>query len=272
MKNTLTGKDIKAISANILFLFDEVCRRNRIVYSVFYGTLLGAVRHSGFIPWDDDIDIVMIRSEYEKLKKIVTAGDPFGGKLKLMNISFTPGFTAPLPKLIDTNTVLYQNGHSEKAVLGVYVDIFVFDKVPDASARRRPLFKWQDFLQRVWAFAEMRPRADEHNLFKKGVKKILNHGFARWIGALMEWNAVRCNKRNKNSSFYSNLLYCVYGRERETFHEKELTRTQDFAFEGRCAAGSVEYDSILRRLYGKYMELPPVEKRISNHDFVAYWK
>lgn len=272
MSQIVTIEEIKKIEASMLFMFDKICRDNNILYSICYGTLLGAVRHNGFIPWDDDIDIAMTRKEYNKLVDLISKGDPFKGRAKLIDLYSDKDFSAPLAKLVDTKTKLIQYDHAEKVVLGVYIDVFIFDKVPENEKKRFRLFKQQSFLQRVWTACEMKPVKGETNFIKKCIKKVLNKGFARLVAVIMDNNAKNSSKRNENSSLYGNLLYCVYGRERETFNSKQFTLYKNYKFENEKVMGFADYDLVLRKFYNDYMKLPPVEKRIPHHTFIAFWK
>lgn len=92
----------KLLMLEILLDFDKVCRNNGIRYSLAYGTLLGAVRHQGFIPWDDDIDVIVFRADYEKLIQILNS--QMQGNHSFICVENNPGFSAPLGKIIDNTT------------------------------------------------------------------------------------------------------------------------------------------------------------------------
>ena len=268
----LTLEEIKAVAKNILAAFDSVCRSNNISYSLCYGTLLGAVRHSGYIPWDDDIDVCMTRENYIKLRKVVRRGDPLDGAFKLMELHTETRFSAPLAKLVDTRTDLVQFEHAEKVHLGVYIDVFVFDKVPENYTKRARLYRTIDILQKIWFVSEIKPMAGDTRIVKKAVRKILNHGNARIVALLIERIAISSSIINKGSSFYGNLMYCVYGREKETFDEKLFSELQEFLFEGSSFMGFKDYDTVLTRFYKNYMVFPPVSERTPHHNYTVVWK
>ena len=130
----------KTILLEILADFDRVCRENGIKYSIAYGTLLGAVRHRGFIPWDDDVDVLVLREDYEKLRKIL--GEELEEGHRFICCEDEKRFTAPLAKIIDTRTVLRQLEHrSDRMDLGVYIDIFVLDYIPNDPEEREKTLK-----------------------------------------------------------------------------------------------------------------------------------
>ena len=123
-------EQMQKIEFDILKYIKDVCDRNGVIYYLAYGTLIGAVRHSGFIPWDDDIDIHMAREEYFRFVEILKMNPhPY---YKLVSRDTDKAFTAPLPKVIDTRINLIQDyGFIEKVTLGPYVDIFILQVFPD---------------------------------------------------------------------------------------------------------------------------------------------
>lgn len=141
----------KLLMLEILLDFDKVCRNNGIRYSLAYGTLLGAVRHQGFIPWDDDIDVIVFRADYEKLIQILNS--QMQGNHSFICVENNPGFSAPLGKIIDNTTILEQSGHfSDRINLGVYIDVFPYDMVPEKKSDRKKVLKKAVFLQTLWSF------------------------------------------------------------------------------------------------------------------------
>lgn len=129
MKNKkLSSEEIKQIELNLLLKLDEICKKYKLRYYLCGGTLLGAVRHKGFIPWDDDIDVLMPREDFEKLLRLEKAETRYGGKdcfLKSGNSIY------PFIKLINTNTVLKEKYLSEEFTTGIWIDIFPLDGMPD---------------------------------------------------------------------------------------------------------------------------------------------
>lgn len=271
----LSIDEIKGVAKNLLFVFDEVCQKHNISYSVFYGTLLGAIRHEGFIPWDDDIDVVMLREDYEKLIQVIDLYHPFGDNVVLYDVLRTPRYSAPLAKLVDKRTALYQYNHAEKITLGVYVDIFVFDYLPSDKEKRVALFSKLDGLQRKWVVCEYKPSRSQKGIastLKYLIKRVLNHGAARPIAKKMNRIASRTSKEAMDKELVGNLLYEGYTRDKDIFAASVIKKTKRVVFEGHEVNAVVEYDAVLKQLYGSYMDLPPVEERVTHHSFVCYWK
>ena len=135
-KQRIAKAEQKKLLAEMLGSIHELCEKNQIRYFLAYGTLLGAVRHKGFIPWDDDADIWMFRKDYEKLSELFHASGT--GTLRLIDIHNTPGFYSAVPKITDTRTYLKEN-YFEAIPVGVYIDIFILDYLSDNKNKARYL-------------------------------------------------------------------------------------------------------------------------------------
>ena len=129
-------EEMKKIELNILIYFTEVCEENNLRYYLGGGTLLGAVRHKGFIPWDDDIDVMMPRPDFQKLLSLSINNENY-------NIikPGTAGYYYNFAKLVDTRTILEEKGIKRIDGLGVYIDIFPLDGMPETPDARKKRFK-----------------------------------------------------------------------------------------------------------------------------------
>ena len=117
----LTTKQSKKIGLDILVAFDKFCKEHNLKYYLVYGTLLGAVRHHGYIPWDDDVDVAMFREDYEKLNKLINKKISVREDLAWFS-SRLGNWNEPLLKLVNLNTECYERGGSS---VGVWIDVFV---------------------------------------------------------------------------------------------------------------------------------------------------
>ena len=128
-------KEVQQISVDLLVYIDELCRDNNINYSIFYGSLIGVERHGGYIPWDDDLDIVLLRPEYEKLLDLLSKQQLY----TLLSPHTTENYRYEFAKLVDPRTCAISRQYygSESSKLGVYVDIFPLDGFPTDLTERK---------------------------------------------------------------------------------------------------------------------------------------
>lgn len=264
----INDSELKKIQVDILNYFDAFCKKNDICYWIDYGTLLGAVRHKGFIPWDDDIDIAMLRDDYEK------AAELFNLQSQGLYLFQTPTndktFCYPFGKIINTKTILYEYGKAGIKT-GVYIDVFVYDNSPNNVKDREQLFKRRDLLGHIRRL--QLPLRKELNGLKKLIY-ILGGFFLRpfprnFINRVLDWNARKYEKvKTQNVSAFTDPYDPIYFAVSKTIFQN-LTELE---FEGKKYPAPQNYDYWLTVLYGEYMELPPVEKRIHQHTFEAYYK
>lgn len=264
----LNLEEQKKVLLDILIEFDRVCKENDIKYSLAYGTLLGAVRHHGFIPWDDDIDVLVTREEYNKIKSLMN--EKMSVDYAFVCVENTKGFSAPLAKIIDKKTVLKQLGHySDKIELGVYIDIFLLDFIPDDPKERKRVFKKSVFLQNLWSFSGN--NYGTSGGIKNIVRSILNKT------PIARQTALYSNKWSEKvaggGEHMATLSFGdVINKSRDVMDHKDFTDLVDYEFEGYKFSGVRDYDKYLKMWYGDYMKLPPEDKRVSEHLTEVYWK
>ena len=134
----ITDEEYKQIVLDILLRIDHLCKHNNLRYMISYGTLLGAVRHQGFIPWDDDIDIVMPRKDYDLLCKVVNKSDC---NLRFLCPETSEDTIYPYGKICDIRTKLKESNFIEVEGYGAYVDVFPLDYLPDSDKEEMKLYK-----------------------------------------------------------------------------------------------------------------------------------
>ena len=251
-------RELQLIQLECLTELDRVCRENNIDYSIDGGTLLGASRHKGFIPWDDDIDIIMLRKDYEKLFAMnETTLDK--KRFFLQEHRTDPHYRVGYPRIRCVGTVYQRAGHEHmKHQGGVFIDIFVLDNVPN-NKLLRVLHRFTCFCNRKVLWSETGKRLAPSILWRMWYT-VLSLIPARIAFLCNDTVAKICNKKQSelvrhNTHPYPGKL-CNYGIPRNL-----MERFTELPFEGKPFKAVADYDRYLTMLYGDYKKLPPEEKR-----------
>ena len=248
----------------MLELLDEfvrICEKNNLVYFLTAGTLLGAVRHKGFIPWDDDMDIAMPRNDYEKFLDLYD-GNNTSNYYVLSNRSPNDvvHHDKQYAKLCKKGTVYAEKNVNPNKYSGIFIDIFPFDKCVLFFAPLQTLL-----IKSTLKLYLMKTRiAIPQKKIKIFVGKILCFfSRERFLDTLLSKLYLLFNKFNtKYISFFSGR----YGWKKETHKYSDVFPLTRIQFEGKYYCVPCNWDLFLKKLYGNYMELPPVEERHIHHD------
>ena len=261
MNKEETLKEVKKAELNILSTVDDFCQKNNIKYSLAYGTLLGAVRHKGFIPWDDDIDIWMTRENYNKFIR-VWKQNPVQGYI-LQNTDLEEDFSQNFTKIRKDNTAFIQN-EEEKTTnyhKGLFIDIFPLDRVAKTPSKIA--------VQKLYAMLTMLFYRKYAPPTEKGLKKYISEFFLKIVPKSKYENA-RKYFENKylflsgdvDCSWLSNSTY----RDLSIYYDSDMMDDYTFLqFEGRNFMSVSKWDHALKMQYGDYMQLPPEEDRVWKH-------
>lgn len=267
-KEQLSLEELKRHQIGILDAVASFCDQNGIHYYLSGGTLLGAVRHKGYIPWDDDIDICMMREDFEKFIRIFNDAND---RYKVWSIENNPKFLREYGKVLDTHTVLFEPDENGKK-LCVNIDLFINDAAPSEESlvnqmydrrdrlRRRKILREQSKYQKVTGF---------HSLwyFIRGVfRRMIPEGY--YVRQLVK-NARSC-QGDPTSEYVGDFCGYYHGQPRVKVRRSLFADSVLLDFEGKKYRAPIGYDAWLTALYGDYMVLPPVEERISHHRFIAY--
>ena len=266
-KKQLSLNEIKQHQIGILDAVASFCDQNGIDYFLSGGTLLGAVRHKGYIPWDDDIDICMMRADYEKF---IRSFNESNDRYKVFSIENDPGFLREYGKILDTHTVLFEPDENGKK-LCVNIDLFINDAAPDDDNSVSSMYDRRDYLRRKKIDREQskyQKVTGFHSLwyFILGVfKRMIPE---RYYTMELVKNAKSYD--NPESEYIGDFCGYYHGQPRVKVKRTLFSKTSLLEFEGKKYKVPAGYDEWLTALYGDYMTLPPVEDRVSHHRFVAY--
>ena len=258
--------EIQGRLLEILTWFDAFCRENGLRYYALGGTLLGAVRHKGFIPWDDDVDVGMPRKDYERLARLM-GNDIHDGYILETEYSADPKYCYPFAKLYDTGTTLIEHV-STGLKRGLFLDVFPLDGLgngerPDMRHFRKIRNRNAFYLARVTSVRKGRSAL-------KNLAVVL----AKAIPDRIADNTVLRQKLSRicteydfdDSEWAGSLLEDLW--ENGIVRRKIFGIPKEYCFEGRPILGPEYADEFLTALFGDWRQLPPEEERIEHHDFV----
>ncbi len=272
MKRITDLARIKEIDLSILIAVDKICRQEEIKYSLAYGTLLGAVRHKGFIPWDDDIDLFMPRPDYNRFVEYCRTHETDFG---FVSCEIDPQYHRLYGKAWDKNTIIQDPFSNYEGIsLGVNIDIMPIDGIgmtyEDAKENIKPAIyfnkiisamNWDKYTKSItnpWYVEPIRFGLFLITRFfnKEKYTANLNSKVQKYSFDEMQYVAAVCDTKTfkaiKDKGIYSGYV--------------------ELEFEGRKFMAMSGYDKFLREIYGDYMKLPPENKRVSNHNVIAYYK
>lgn len=254
---------------DILKWFDGLCRQEGLRYYAIGGTFLGAVRHKGFIPWDDDADVGMPRADYEKLIRLFSEQkDGMIDKylLETIDSSDARDFFYTYGKLYDTTTTMTEIARVN-CRRGVYLDIFPLDGVGDTPEDSLRYFRKRDRLNMFLATRVCAIRG-QRSFYKNAaivVSRMIPSVFADEKKIARKFNSL-CKERDFDSSKYVCNLSSTY-RSREIIERRLLGMPTEYEFEGISILGPEQYDEYLTHIFGDWRQLPPKEKQVAHHDF-----
>ena len=259
----ITLQEMQQIELGIMKTVHTFCCEHNLRYSLAYGTLLGAVRHEGFIPWDDDMDIMMPRPDYEQF--LATFSLPGYSVVSPKDDEYH----YPYAKVCDTRTFLQEELRNTYPKLGVFIDIFPVDGLPDKQSKQLAFYRKQRVRYKL--HMSMKYHFSREWTFSKNALIAVG----RTIETIQSLHrlVVRIDKQAQGHPFCQNPHCAVLTGEVgllpiacEAFDDLDSLSFEDSHF--LSIAG---YDEYLRNLYGEYQVLPPLEKRQSEHRYSVGW-
>lgn len=255
----------RGIQIGILKEVDRFCKNNNLTYFMSYGTLLGAVRHKGFIPWDDDIDIAMPYPDYMKF-----CTEYNGNNYKVNHWTRQPHFHCNYAKFEDVRTLSLEEIVQDYK-MGINIDIAPIIGLPDKYESAQKYFNKIVYYRNLLTLKKMK--------FRKGRSPIKQLGLLLSRIPLAFVSNRRVNKHidsmcRKYPYETSKYVICVgsFNPVKEIIEKEKLGVPCRLEFEGHMFSAPSGYDSWLTQIFGDYMQLPPEEKMVSHHTFKTFWR
>lgn len=273
----MTLQEIQRVNLEIMIDIHDFCVKHGIHYSLAYGTLIGAIRHKGFIPWDDDIDIMMTRPDFERFSKEYQSEKGF----KLSSV-YSDDTYINYTRVYDGRTLVICPGKAAKHDIGVWVDVFPIDAISDDNAISEDQFQrirhytnlvmnWRAHLQAKELKSVVRKVKSSIRLLQM---RLTNKGcFPFWHQQVINI----CKENTFGSTKRCSCLVCVEANRdnnQAIFLTDWFRKSVVVPFEDQQFYIIADYDPVLKSIYGDYMQIPPKEKQVSHslNRFGFFWK
>lgn len=247
-------KKLWAISIDLLFEFDSVCKKHNLTYYLIAGSLLGVIRHKGFIPWDDDIDLCMPRKDYERF---IQLSKEFNDPYFLQTPYTDPNFLYSVTRLRNSNTTCIVNTFKYQGFnQGIYISVFPLDYWEEEGGIER-FEKIKALLRDNSAYM----RKSKPNKTEEDLERIKQHSGRNPLDVYEEVHKLASQFKDTPTNELGLAVCTVYPYGKLIFDASDFDKTISGQFEDWSFPIPYGYDSILKKLYGDYMQFPPVEKR-----------
>lgn len=270
MEKLESVSEIQDVLLNILKYIKEICEKHNLEFYLSNGTLLGAIKYNGFVPWDDDVDIFMPREDYDQFMKLDINTDVY----ELLSKEKNPSWNMPYAKLKDKRTYLKENTADFGMELGIAVDIFPLDNWNGNEARAMRQAKYCSLLRRCLSASI----EEEFQSPRKGIKRLILYiiwKFSKCCGSDYFYKLIQkeVNKglENKAVSYSGSVAWALYGKK-EVIPSSVFNEKINVLFCDELFPAPAGYDIYLKNLYGDYHQDPPKEKQKSHHNVMAWWK
>ncbi|EFE14041.1 LicD family protein [Clostridium sp. M62/1] len=275
----MTNQEMQAVELDVLRVLARICEEQHLDYFLIYGTLLGAARHKGFIPWDDDLDIMMKRADYDKLLKYLMDHESELLPYKLFCKYNNPEYPFMIARFCDTRYKYVANNEKDCG-MGIFVDIYPLDGAGRTWKEVQRKGNYYRFLSSMCFLASREHFFVAHEEYssKKSIKQTIVkyplYLIAKTTGVRFWFKRLEALKEKHKYSEcdYVGPTTWQSDYKRDVMKKEWVDETVLIEFEGEQFRAPKEYKKILKHKYGNYMEMPPVEKRVATHDYKAYRK
>lgn len=258
---------IQLVQLEMLIELDKICKANSIKYQLYSGTLLGAVRHKKFIPWDDDLDVCLLRKDYDRLIGILL--EEFSNKYFIQTHETDKNYIHAFARIRKNNTLMLQSYYKEIDMHhGIFIDIFPLDNIMPHTFKGKIQYHLIYGIRKIKSYKVISNCRDSNKIYKTYLKLLL-HYILKPIGIqyfnILE-EKVACMFRDRQTKYSTHLseagkqFYHPYKMLNEYFYDTVLIE-----FEGQMFPAPKNYDEILTNIFGDYMSLPPPEQQKPHH-------
>lgn len=269
MKEITSKKIIHSILYDLLCYFDDFCKENELKYFISNGTVLGAAKYKDFIPWEDDVDVLMPRAEYDKLMKLTSINnEPF----RLLCIEQIKEWRMPYAKLIRSDTYVEEGKHHFGINVGLAIDIFPIDNWASSKICATIQSLKCEILKRKLVFSI----CDEFKTRQKGIKKLINYYLyksGKRLGHRKIQNKILrfAEKTKKYKTKYCGCVVWTSHLNKEILNYDCFKDTVYLNIRNRSFPTMQGYEVYLKQLYGNYKKDLPIDKQHSNHEIKVWW-
>lgn len=268
----LQRKKLQNLELEMLLRFDEICKKYDIHYTLAGGTMIGAVRHNGFIPWDDDIDVYVLRDDFNKIRDIFPK-ELVGTGIFYQDHKTDKEYYYQFDKLRMNHTIFKETFLKNHNINhGIFIDIFPIDYVPNNLILRSSQYIEYRLMRLILMckYINIDAREGKKKYFARIIRLLSCKVNLDKLYKKSEKVAQRYLNNKDNCRFVRNLNSLGSDGTKETYPLSYFKKLKRVKFESSLLSISAEYDQMLRKIYGNYMELPPKSERKTRHNLESF--